>query len=401
MIDLSKDDIRLLTDDASFVRGMGYLAERRVFDPLLADARLTGRAVGSMDIPYEMEIVLGPDGVESGRCTCSRGGFCRHLVALAVMLVERSRELARSAAPECVDAMIGLAGIERVDPAARLAWLEIVVPLYLQDDYGLGEQLGEVIAEVASTAECDHAIDLVRGELPADLLRRSGREEEADAVFLEAEFNERTVLYRIATGKPADALEHAVPHLQSAGSRHADMLELWARATELTGEPDRTLGLRFSAFVEQPSVRTYDAVMTTARQLAREAEIEEKMLAALPRDDGGLPALVELHVHRRDVDAAVEAFDRIERYRSEDLALKVATLAATRRPDVSRRLITEIVEDHIARKNRSHYARAAHVAIRLRDVMTPSELGDYLRDLRERYRRLRALQDELDIVFGR
>lgn len=598
----TRDSIRKLTDDASFVRGMGYLVEGRVYDALLADGRLTGRSVGSMDFDYEMEIVLGPVGVESGRCTCPRGGFCKHLVALALLLIERPEEVVRidreelaerlrghdadelvglmvdqamedagfarrllevirpegepavappaleatfstlvatfrrqaeAAAPswpanryragheyaaaiqqllmraardsvsnparllavytgiyqgvessmdqiddsdgaaagaawDCVAGMQAIVGRAEINSAVRMQWLEMVVPLYLENDYGLGDGLGEAILQTGSTNEVGAAIDLLRSrvseplrqpdsdpegepanrssawsyhyrtmigcELIADLLRQSGRDDEIDALYLEAGLDYHYVLHRIALSDPERALEHAlnylrdgydvkraaqafldagmtaeardfldrvVPLLEVRIPHRPDILAMWATVCERGGHPDRALELRYMAFLEVPSVETYRAVMETATEVGRADEYDRKMVDALGKEDRELRVLTEIHIHRRDVDAAIDAFERITGYRGDELALRLATVATKRRPDASRRLITDVVERQIAMKNRMHYAQAAAVAGRLRDIMTGQEFARYLSDLRLRYRRLPALQDELNRAFGR
>jgi len=106
----TRESLRSLADDASFDRGMGYVEEGRVYDALLADDRLTGRAVGNMEIAYEMEIILGPDGVESGRCTCPRGGFCKHLVALGLLCIEKPQAVVR------IDRVFFVKLISRISP---------------------------------------------------------------------------------------------------------------------------------------------------------------------------------------------------------------------------------------------------------------------------------------------
>ena len=600
----TRESIRRPADDASFVRGMGYVAEGRVYDAVLADNRLTGRAVGSMEVAYEMEMILGPDGVESGRCTCPRTGFCSHLAALGLLCIEKPQEVTRidsavlagrlrerdpdellelivqravddpgfgrrvmalvgtegigtraegvgtpfpslvaqyrdiagevtpawssnpyraghryasgirellmrgareaasdpvrllafytgvyqaiehameqvddsdgavgGAAWECVVGMGQTVARSEVDGESRRAWLEIVVQRFLQNDYGHGDGLGEAIAQAGSTEDAGVAIDLLRAslteqtdgagsggnddedvdgapgylpwssvyqktitcELLASLLRRTGREQEIDAIYLDAGLHYHHVLHRIAVddgpgalvhareylrdghdvscagrafldaGMPAEALaffDHVVPLLQAPTPHRGDIIAAWADAAERSGAIERALDLRYQGFCEGPSVQTYGAVMETAQALDRGAELDRKMIRAVPENAHGLGILADIHIHRKDVDAAIETFERIDGYRSDELALRLAELAAKDRPETSRCLITDFVERQIAGKSRSHYARAAAVAARLRDAMPDSELGQYLDDLRFRYKRLPALQDELNRVFG-
>jgi hypothetical protein len=46
-----------------------------------------------MEFDYSVQIRLGADRIEEARCTCPRGDFCKHLVALALLPVERPDDL--------------------------------------------------------------------------------------------------------------------------------------------------------------------------------------------------------------------------------------------------------------------------------------------------------------------
>lgn len=592
------DSIRRLAGDASYIRGVGYFNEGRVYDAMQADDLLTGRCRGSSSVDYSMEMVLGTDGVVSGSCTCPRGGFCKHVVALGLLrverpeevlqidrqglgaelrecdfdqlvelivdhaaadldfgrrvvesfggyeigpaptgvrtppfasLVERYQEEAERAVPEwstnpyragltyasavrdllmraardaardpvrllacytgfyrgiensigiiddsdgavggaaceCISGMGDLIDHPEIDSETRLAWVEMVVPLYLENDYGIGDELAEALREVGSTNEADTTIEILRAEirrlvvdvdtdeedgrytewsldyrkmigyeLIAELLRRAGREDEIDSVYLEGGLHYHFVLHRIAnedsagafehaheylrdnydvrraaeafldagmTGEAVGFLDHVVPLLSARAPHRKDIFSLWARAAERTGDAARALELRRQVLREFPSVDTYEATMQTAKQLGREEEFHHLLIRDVADADCAMTVLTEIHIHRRDVNAAIDAFEKIERYRPDTLALQLAALAAKSRPEVSRRLISDIVEQQISRRSRSHYAQAAALVVRLRDLIQPEEFGEYVADLRMRYKRLPALQDELDRAFA-
>ena len=593
------ESIRRLSDDESFIRGRGYLNDGSVYDAMQTDERLTGRSLGNASVDYAMEVILGPGGVVSGRCTCPRGGFCKHLVALALLPLERPGEVihidkqelttrlreydheelvklivnfsvqtasfgrrvveflacndeepspvggvsmnfsalithyqeraerlapgwhanpyhaghdfasavrellmqityeathdpmrllagytgiykgientmemiddsdgaAAGAAWECVSGMQHLVGRKEIDRETRLLWVRVIVPLYLVNDYGIGDELYEPIAEIGSTTEAEAVIAIIQAEmrsliaeaggddeeerhstwswrfrkmityeLVAELLRRSGREEEIDSVFIEGGLHYHCVLHRIANGNPTNALEHAceyiregydvmraaqafldagmvnevrrfldhvAPMLPGRVPYRREILSLWALAAEKTGDIERALDLRYQAFDEDPSVERYVEVIKIANALGSGNEYDQKIIKSLSEDNRAMKVLTEIHIHRRDVDPAIETFDRISGYRDDKLALRLATAASKSRPKVSRRLITDVVEKEIDCRKRSHYARAASVAARLRDFLSPDEFTEYLIDLRARYRRLPALLDEFNRVFDR
>src|SRR5439155_5492652 len=85
---LSEADIQASTDDASFRKGYDYYLHHAIVEPILSESVLRAFCHGSSGGPYHVEATLVPTREKSAHklasagCSCPRGGFCKHLVAL-------------------------------------------------------------------------------------------------------------------------------------------------------------------------------------------------------------------------------------------------------------------------------------------------------------------------------
>src|SRR2546421_3603953 len=92
---LSEADIQGYTDDASFRKGYDFYLQQAIVEPTLSESVLRALCHGSSGNTYRVEAILLPAGDKSGRklastgCSCPRGGFCEHLVALLLTWVHQ------------------------------------------------------------------------------------------------------------------------------------------------------------------------------------------------------------------------------------------------------------------------------------------------------------------------
>jgi uncharacterized Zn finger protein len=87
-ISLTEKQVRRLADDeASYQRGVAYYESGAVCNPVRQGKELRGECYGSRDNPYRVQVVFNDRGVESAACSCPRGGFCKHIVALLLKYV--------------------------------------------------------------------------------------------------------------------------------------------------------------------------------------------------------------------------------------------------------------------------------------------------------------------------
>src|SRR2546421_4074037 len=92
---LSEADIQAYSDDTSFRKGYDSYLQQAIVEPTLSESVLRALCHGSSGNTYRVEAILLPAGDKSGRklastgCSCPRGGFCEHLVALLLSWVHQ------------------------------------------------------------------------------------------------------------------------------------------------------------------------------------------------------------------------------------------------------------------------------------------------------------------------
>lgn len=84
---LTEAAIRELADESSFERGWNYYSEGAIEQPARRGNEISGLCYGSREEPYRVWAVLEEDRVLEAYCTCPRGGFCKHIVALLLTYV--------------------------------------------------------------------------------------------------------------------------------------------------------------------------------------------------------------------------------------------------------------------------------------------------------------------------
>ena len=81
---ITEEAVRRMADSASFQRGKAYYAGGAVFNPVAFGDEIHARCRGSSYTSYEVRIKLGSNGISAFSCTCPRGGFCKHIVAVCL-----------------------------------------------------------------------------------------------------------------------------------------------------------------------------------------------------------------------------------------------------------------------------------------------------------------------------
>lgn len=90
---LTEADIEAQTDGGSYSRGRTYFRQGRIHETVLRDDTIEALCQGSDYAPYRVRATLLSRG-ESGEnprdfsCTCPRGGFCKHIVALLLTWID-------------------------------------------------------------------------------------------------------------------------------------------------------------------------------------------------------------------------------------------------------------------------------------------------------------------------
>ena len=85
---LSEAGIQAHTDTTSYSKGHSYYLNNAIFDPILCELVLRAQCGESSGGPYRVQATLVPvsetssNPLASFECSCPRGGFCKHIVAL-------------------------------------------------------------------------------------------------------------------------------------------------------------------------------------------------------------------------------------------------------------------------------------------------------------------------------
>ncbi|MCP4360736.1 MAG: SWIM zinc finger domain-containing protein [Chloroflexi bacterium] len=92
MNQLTEADVRSLASDRSFERGYTYYRTNSIGDVAQRGSQVTAAVEGSQYEPYQVQIVFNDEGIQSARCSCpfDWGGYCKHIVAVALLLVHKT-----------------------------------------------------------------------------------------------------------------------------------------------------------------------------------------------------------------------------------------------------------------------------------------------------------------------
>jgi len=87
---LSRSDVRNWTEQRFYDRGENYFQQGRIQRPRREDRTLKAECQGSQPSPYHVEAEIDEDGIAWAECSCPMGGggYCKHVVALLLTLVE-------------------------------------------------------------------------------------------------------------------------------------------------------------------------------------------------------------------------------------------------------------------------------------------------------------------------
>jgi uncharacterized Zn finger protein len=109
---LTRADVRAWTDDRFYERGARYARQDRIRHLRRTGDTLKAECIGSMPMPYRVEVTLTPDGPGRARCTCPVDSpRCKHVVALLLTWID---------APEDVPTVSSLEDTLRAQPADKL-----------------------------------------------------------------------------------------------------------------------------------------------------------------------------------------------------------------------------------------------------------------------------------------
>jgi uncharacterized Zn finger protein len=169
------------------------------------------------------------------------------------------------------------------------------------------------------------------------------------------------------------------------------------------GDLPGVLALAEQIFWRLPALEGYRALRDAARNAGTWDQLRPQVLARLAQGSN-YQLLTQIHLDEGEVDDALASLKRLEAVShwaaGDALAIQVAKAAEAQRPHASISIYLAEAERLIAGQGRGNYQTAAGYLTRVRELY--KQINDsvswskLMADLRERHRRLRALQDELN-----
>jgi uncharacterized Zn finger protein len=203
---------------------------------------------------------------------------------------------------------------------------------------------------------------------------------------------------------------------QDYGVRDGDAYLTWlGHQYGLHGRPERALEMAWRRFHASSNDQTYAAVQTAASLPGLPAELwptkRRKLLLAL-EEKGLWGVLVNIFLKEGEVGEALTALGELEQRPSYaaagyygywnlgDYRLRVARAAEDDFPERAIGIYQRVAQHHIDQRDRKNYQQAAEYLDRARGLYERQgryeAWGEFIRDLRDRHRTLRALREELN-----
>jgi len=182
-------------------------------------------------------------------------------------------------------------------------------------------------------------------------------------------------------------------------------LTAWLKDRTLErGDREEALALAEEVFWRRPTLQRYQELSALAQLMDRSDDLRTALLARLV-EEGKYRLLIKIHLDEGEVDQALETLEQRKAasqwgWRTDRLVLQVAQAAEEEQPREAIRLYVQAAEQLIAQRGRNNYAKAATHLTRVRDLYQglnkPSRWEAFIAELREKNRRLPALQNELN-----
>jgi uncharacterized Zn finger protein len=336
------------------------------------------------------------------------------------------------------------------DAATRRDWLSALLEAEMKDiDMGgidLAYPASEVVINHATDEEWSWIEDRVRQVLAtktgpysrwareclvAFLARRleaRGNAAQADDLIFELGSPEQQAFLLVQQGRFAEAIAIAQEHFSdlpglvvdfanalveagagaTAEAYLASLLNTRSRSTYLawlahyaqeTGNLPAALDWWRQSMRETPHFDTYQALRDLAKEMDGWDQVRRQILAELEQEQAW-SILIEIALDEEDVPRALELLPRLQRWYGGEHELRVARAAEADYPKAALDIYCRRVEGLINARGRGNYQTAAGLLARIRNLYRRQGDHDtwlkYISHLRQEYRRLPALQDEIN-----
>jgi len=202
--------------------------------------------------------------------------------------------------------------------------------------------------------------------------------------------------------KQADLAEKLVTErLEPVGKEVDERLIEWlSERYKQRGDLAGSLKLEERLFWKYPNLERYKKLHKLAKQLSRWDALRTQIVMELEKKKD-FNFLINLYLYEKEVGNALTALEKLpERWGNHELHIEVAQAAKKQYPQEALRIFAKETERFINYRDRGNYAQAALCLREVRDIHR--QVNDIpawsktIADIRERYKRLPALQDELN-----
>jgi uncharacterized Zn finger protein len=201
-----------------------------------------------------------------------------------------------------------------------------------------------------------------------------------------ADLAEKLVMERLQTSRDKDVDERLVEWLSDRLRGRGDL--------------SSSLELEERLFWKYLNLEKYKRLHKLAKQLDRWVTLRIRIIAELEKKKN-LDFLITLYLYEKEVGLALTTLKKLpQRWGDHELHLEVAHAAKKQYPQESIRIFEQEAERFINNRNRDSYSQAALCLREIRDIYR--QLNDaeswqkLITDIRDRHKRLPALQDELN-----
>jgi hypothetical protein len=180
-----------------------------------------------------------------------------------------------------------------------------------------------------------------------------------------------------------------------------DRLMDWlANRLKERGDLAGSLALEERLFWKYPNIEKYKTLRKLAKQLDRWNDLRVQIINELEKKNR-FDFLITLYLEEKEAGNALTALEKLpERWGNHELHIEVAQAAKKQYPQEALRIFAKEAERFINYRDRGNYAQAALCLREVRDIYRQvNDIPSWsktIADIRERYKRLPALQDELN-----
>jgi len=193
-----------------------------------------------------------------------------------------------------------------------------------------------------------------------------------------------------------------IERLERGGDKDLDerLIEWLADRLKERGDLAGSLSLEERLFWKYPNLEKYKKLHKLAKQLNRWDTLRAQVISKL-ENKKDFDFLISVYLYEKEVGNALAMLEKLpQRWGDHTLHIEVAQAAKKQYPQEAIRLFTIETERFIGYRSRDNYSQAALCLREIRDVYRESKDTQawtrLITDIRERYKKLPALQDELN-----